>query len=241
MNAYEEADGDRQRRREMEGGKCKISKNSPMERAPVTNVSFRFAHFQLVFVLLLASFCKTCETRHMFNRMRNKYCEWTHFNVRRTYCITRRDRAMGCGRRHCGKHFILFDPRVIHVLSLAGIWIGYCVLRHFLFICIRPFVRSLPFFSWTAITVRSWTTTNTQAEEQPQWALRSCLPSNVVTFYGIYEVNFGGYKVSREKLEFCHIGIGALNATTVHRAREYQRWELTFADKMCMNLFVGSG
>lgn len=128
----------------MEGGKCKISKNSPMERASVTNVSFRFAHFQLVFVLFLASFCKTCETRHMFNRMRNKYCEWTHFNVRRTYYITRRDRAMGCGRRHAAN--ILFY--LTHGLFMFSVWLAFELVTAFSgtfysFVFVHSFVRCL--------------------------------------------------------------------------------------------------
>lgn len=36
--------------------------------------------------------------------MRNKYCKWTHFNVDLGRCCCR-----------CGKHFILFDSRVIYV------------------------------------------------------------------------------------------------------------------------------
>lgn len=44
------------------------------------------------------------DTRHTSNRIRNKYCKWTHFKVDLSCC-------------RCGKHFILFDSRVIYVLG----------------------------------------------------------------------------------------------------------------------------
>lgn len=93
----------------------------------VTNAWIVSYNFNSFFFCFVKHANEANDTRHTSNRIRNKYCKWTHFNVDLSCC-------------RCGKHFILFDSRVIYVLSslVSELVFSFCGTFY-------PLFYSLPF------------------------------------------------------------------------------------------------